>query len=113
MGCYKRNHTKVVGDFDTFPAIINAPLLDKRFMCNDLWKWRGAAGNSCFLDKLTWTDLFSIQVFIPVKTEETQNIKIVGDFTTFPKSSKAPDFDTGLWSSRRWKLGRFLDRNLT
>jgi hypothetical protein len=34
------------------------------------------------------------------KTEETQNTKDVGDFPTFPKSGKTPDFDTGQRSSR-------------
>jgi hypothetical protein len=48
-----------------------------------------------------------------VKTEETQIIKIVGDFPTFPKSGKAPDFDTGRKCSRHQKLGRFLDPSST
>jgi hypothetical protein len=46
-----------------------------------------------------------------VETEKTQNIKIVGDLPTFPKSGKTPNFDTKQKSSRRWKLGTFLDRN--
>jgi hypothetical protein len=46
-----------------------------------------------------------------VKTEETQNTKIVGDLPTFPMSGKTPNFDTGYKSSRRQKLGRFLNRN--
>jgi hypothetical protein len=38
---------------------------------------------------------FGVRVFILVETEETQNTNIVGDFITFPKSGKTPDFDTG------------------
>jgi hypothetical protein len=44
---------------------------------------------------------------------DTQNIKIVGDFPTLPKSGKTPDFDTRWRSSRRWNLAGDLDRILT
>jgi hypothetical protein len=74
---------------------------------------RGAVKNSSFLDRLIWTDSFDVWVIFLAKIEETQNIKIVGDFPTFPKSGKTPDFDTGQRSSRRWKLERFLDRKST
>jgi hypothetical protein len=46
-----------------------------------------------------------------VETEETQNTKVVEDFPSFPKTGKAPDFDTGRWSSWWRKVGRFLDQN--
>jgi hypothetical protein len=39
-------YTRVVDNFDTFPASINTPIYDKWFRSNDLWKSRGAAGIS-------------------------------------------------------------------
>jgi hypothetical protein len=80
------NNTKVVDNFDIFPESLDTSSYDQRFSSYDPWKSRGAAGNSSFLDRLTWTDSFGIRVFILAKTEETQNIRIAGDFPTFPKS---------------------------
>jgi hypothetical protein len=34
-----------------------------------------------------------------MRTEETQNTKVVGDFPTFPQSGKAPAFNIGRKSS--------------
>jgi hypothetical protein len=44
----KVTSTKVVDNFDVFPASICKPLYDKRSRSNDHWKSRGAAGNSSF-----------------------------------------------------------------
>jgi hypothetical protein len=47
----KTCYTKVVDNFDTFPASIYIPSSDKWSRSYDLWKSEGAAGNSSFLDR--------------------------------------------------------------
>jgi hypothetical protein len=43
-------YSKVVDNFDSFPASIYTPLKDKWSRSNDRWNSGGAAGNSSFLD---------------------------------------------------------------
>jgi hypothetical protein len=64
---WEEDYTNVIDNFDNFPKSINTPLSDKWFRSNGFWKLRGAAGNSSFLDRLTWTDSFGVLSLHPGK----------------------------------------------
>jgi hypothetical protein len=102
----KVTYTKVVDNFDVFPASIYTPLYDKRSKSNDHWKSGGAVGNSSFLDRSAKLNHFGVWSFNPVETEESLDTTNVRDFSTFSRRGVAPDFGTGWKNSRSWKLGR-------
>jgi hypothetical protein len=105
----KTPYIKTVDDFDAFPASIYTSSSDKWYRSNDLWKSGGAAGISSFLDRSAKLIHFGVWAFIPAETEETQNTKVVGDFTTFMRRGIAPNFDVRRRNSKSWKLERKTD----
>jgi hypothetical protein len=66
------NCTRVVDNFDIFPATICTPSSNKRYRSKDLWKWREFAGNSSY-----WTDLQELtnSAFRPSSQRKLRKIK--------------------------------------
>jgi hypothetical protein len=99
-------YIKVVDNFDIIPASIYTPSPDKCYRSNGLWKTRGAAEISSFLDRSAKLMHFGVWAFIPEETEKTQNTKVVEDFTTFLRRGIAPNFYIRWRNSKSWKLRR-------
>jgi hypothetical protein len=56
---------------------------------------RGAAGNSNFQDRLTRTDIFGVEFSFQWKPWKLKTPRSWGNFLTFPRRDKTPDFDIG------------------
>jgi hypothetical protein len=109
---------KVIKIFSSVLPFRTKSVLNERSSLNSL-----LISNGTDLEKMPYTkvvdnfNIFPVNIYtssltnggwalIPAKTEEIQNIKIVGDFATFPKSGITPDFDIGQRNSKTWKLRR-------
>jgi hypothetical protein len=65
-----------------------------------------ATGNSSFQDRLMQTKIFSVESSSRRKLRKLKTQRLWGDFPTFPRRDKTPDFDIGRKNFEPWKLGK-------